>query len=197
VTASKLRKKFTISAVLIIVLLVLVVSVPSLLYWTIERNDMHARWERQLEWAQSFDFYGVEEAQIVLMQPNFTSDSGYRNTGASALSSAEFALNNLVILDFDRANQLYKIQTMLFRLVSGWSTYTIGLNQSQRGTLAGLLGSIGNDILYAYGNFIKYTSSGGSGPPFWYNGPSPPDQALIQQAVDLAVNLPGLPPLLA
>jgi hypothetical protein len=195
VTILKLRKKFTISPVLIIVLLVLVVSVPSLLYWTIERNDMHARWERQLEWAQSFDFYGVEEAQIVLMQPNFTSDSGYRNTGASALNSAEFALNNLVILDFDRANQLYKIETMLLSLVSGWSTYTTGLNQSQRGTLAGLLGRIGNDILYAYGNFISYTSSGGSGPSFWYIGPSPPDQILIQQAVDLAVNLPGLPPL--
>jgi len=181
--------------VLIIVLLALVVSVPSLLYWTIERNDMHARWERQLELAQTFDFYGVEQAEIVLMQPNFTSDSAYRNTGVWGLNSAEFALNNLVILDFDRANQLYKIETMLLSLASSWSTYTTGLNQSQRGTLAGLLGSIGNDVLFAYGNFIKYTSSGGSGPPFWYNGPSPPDQVLIQQAVDLAVNFPGLPPL--
>ena len=156
---------------------------------------MHARWERQLEWAQSFDFYGVEEAQIVLMQPNFTSDSAYRNNGGWGLNSAEFTLNSLVILDFDRANQLYKIETVLLSLANSWSTYTTGLNQSQRGTLAGLLGRIGNDILYAYGNFISYTSSGGSGPPFWYNGPSPPDQILIQQAVDLAVNLPGLPPL--
>jgi hypothetical protein len=79
-TIARLRKKFTISGVLIIVLLVLVVSVPSLLYWTIARNDMHARWERQLELAQSFDFYGIEEAQGVLMQPNFTSDSAYRIT---------------------------------------------------------------------------------------------------------------------
>ena len=195
VTLSMLRKKFTISVVLIIVLLVLVVSVPSVLYWTIERNDMHARWERQLELAQSFDFYGVEESQIVLMQPSFTNDSAYRGTGVSGVESAEFTLNNLVALDFDRANQLFKIETMLLDLAASWSTYTTGLSQSQRGTLAGLLGRIGNNILFAYGNYVNYTSSGPDGPPFWYNGPSPPDPNLVQQAVDLAVNLPGLPPL--
>jgi hypothetical protein len=179
--------------VLIIVLLVLAVSVPSALYWTIERNDMHARWERQLELAQSFDFYGMEDAQIVLMNPNFTSDSTYRSTGVSGLESAQFSLNNLMGLDSARANQLYNIQTMLQGLVPIWSTYTVGLNQSQRGTLADLLGRIGNDILFAYGNFVNYTSSGPNGPGFWYNGPAPPDQNLVQQAVNLAVNLPGLP----
>jgi len=192
---SKLRKKVPISGVLIIVLLSLLVIVPSLLYWTIERNDMHARWERQFELAQSFDFYGVEGAQVVLLNPNFTSDSTYRNTGASALQSAQSTLTNLVALDFDRANQLYKIETMLLTLASSWSTYTTGLNQTQRGTLAGLLGKIGNDILFGYGNFINYTSPGPNGPSFWYNGPAPPDQNLVQDAVDLAVNLPGLPPL--
>jgi hypothetical protein len=192
---SKLREKITISAVLIIVLLALIVIVPSLLYWTIERNDMHARWARQVELAQSFDFYGMEGTEIVLMNTNFTSDSAYRSTGASALESAQFTLNNLVILDFDRANQLYRIETMLLTLAPHWSTYTTGLNQTQRGTLANLLGMIGNDILFAYGNYINYTSSGPNGPPFWYNGPSPPDQNLVQHAVDLAVNLPGLPPL--
>jgi hypothetical protein len=195
VIASKLGKKFAIKAWLFIAVLLLAVIIPSLLFWTIERNDMHARWERQLELAQAFDFYGVEEAQIVLMQPNFISDSAFRNTGVSALDSAQFALNNIVILDFYRANQLYKIETMLLSLASSWSTYTTGLNPSQRGTLAGLLGIIGRDILFAYGNYINYTSSSGSGPSFWYNGPSPPDQGLVQQAVDLAVTLPGLPPL--
>jgi hypothetical protein len=154
---------------------------------------MHARWERQLELAQSFDFYGMEDAQIVLMNPNFTSDSTYRSTGASGLESAQFTLRNLMILDFDRANQLYNIETMLQGLAPIWSTYTIGLNQSQRGTLANLLGRIGNDILNAYGNYVNYTSSGPNGPDFWYNGPAPPDQNLVQQAVNLAVNLPGLP----
>ena len=155
---------------------------------------MHARWERQLELAQSFDFYGMEGAEIVLMNPNFTSDSTFRNTAVPALQSAQFTLNNLAVLDFERANQLYQIETMLLSLAPHWSAYTIGLNQSQRGTLAGLLGKIGNDILFAYGNYVNYTSSGPDGPPFWYNGPAPPDQNLVQQAVDLAVNLPGLPP---
>ncbi len=194
-TFSKIRKKVTISLALIIVLLVLVVSVPSVLYWEIQRNDMHARWERQLELAQSFDFYGVEDAEITLMQPNFTSDSALRNSAVSSLSSAQFTLNSLIHLDSDRFNQLHQIETMLLTLEPRWSTYTIGLNQSQRGTLANLLGRIGNDILFAYGNYINYTSSGPDGPPFWYNGPAPPDQNLIQQAVELAVNLPGLPPL--
>ena len=61
-------------------------------------------------------------------------------------------------------------------------------------TLGGLLDRIGRDILFAYGNYLNYTSADDiSGAFFRYRGPSPPDTNLIQQAVDLAVNFPGLP----
>jgi len=51
--------------------------------------------------------------------------------------------------------------------------------------------SLANKILYAYWNFLKDTSAGGiSGPPFWYSGPSPPDEQLLQDAVNIALALP-------
>ena len=194
--ASKLRKKFAINAWLFIAMLLLVVIVPSLLYWTIERYDMHARWQTQLQLAQTFAFYGMDQAQFVIMHPNFTSDSAFRNTGPAALQTASVTLNTLSGLDLDRANQLNRIEYMLNTQASSWSAYTPGMNQSQRETLGGLLHTIGNDILYGYGNYINYTGTSNLGGSFfWYTGSSPPDPNLVQQAVDLAVNLPGLPPL--
>ncbi len=47
---------------------------------------------------------------------------------------------------------------------------------------------IGNKILSAYSGFINYTYINTvEGPPFWYIGPSPPDEATLQEAVNLAV----------
>jgi hypothetical protein len=191
------RKKFQISGWLLIFLLAVAVAVPSLLYWSIERNDMHVRWQVQLHLAQTFAFYGMDQAEVVLLNPNFTSDTAFRDTGRAAVQTGSIALNTLYKLDWDRANQLDRIETTLNYLAGSWSTYTSSMNQSQRMTLGGLLHTIGRDILFAYGNYINYTSADDiRGPSFWYTGPSPPNTNLIQQAVDLAVNFPGLPTLL-
>ena len=49
--------------------------------------------------------------------------------------------------------------------------------------------SIGNNVVDAYGNLINYTSENdGTGPPFWYFGPSPPDEAILQETVNLPIN---------
>jgi len=38
-------------------------------------------------------------------------------------------------------------------------------------------------------SLTNYTSVNGvNGPPFWYFGPSPPDETVLQEAVDLAVH---------
>ena len=67
------------------------------------------------------------------------------------------------------------METILNVLASSWSTYTPGMNQSQRGTLGGLLHTIENDILNAYANYLNYTSADElHGPTFWYMGISHP-----------------------
>jgi len=196
VIASKLRKKLVINAWLFIAVLLVAVIIPSLLYWTIERNDKHARWQTQLQLARIFAFYGMDQAEVVPMHPNFTSDSAFMDTGWAALQTGSVTLNTLSALDLDRTNQLLRIEYMLNTMASSWSAYTPGMNQSQRGTLGELLHTIGHDILYGYGNYINYTGTSNLGGSFfWYTGSSPPDPNLVQQAVDLAVNLPGLPPL--
>ena len=193
---STLRKKFQVSGWLLIILLAVAVAVPSLLFWSIERNDMHGRWQVQLHLAQTFAFYGMDQAQLVLRNPNFTSDTAFRETGRAAVQTGAIALNTLYKMDWDRANQLSRIENMLDVLAGRLSTYTSVMNQSQRMTLGGLLDAIGRDILFAYSNYLNYTSSDDiRGPSFWYTGPSPPDTNLIRQAVDLAVNFPGLPTL--
>lgn len=196
-TDSKIEKRFVVSGWLFIAILVLAVAASSLLYWTIERTDMHARWQTQFHLAQTLAFYGMDQAQIVLINPNFTSDPAFRDTGRAAVQTGSITLNQIYKLDYDRANQLSLIENTLITLATSWSSYTLSLNSSQRGVLGRLLNTIGLDVLFAYANYLNYTSADDiHGPSFWYTGPSPPDANLLQRAVDLAVNFPGLPTLL-
>ncbi len=47
--------------------------------------------------------------------------------------------------------------------------------------------SIGWKVVKAYGNFLNYTSA--NNVPFWYFGPSPPDEGILEEAAQLAVNV--------
>jgi len=62
------------------------------------------------------------------------------------------------------------------------------LNSSQRILLSTQVYSLGHKLANAYNNFVNYTStSPGIGPSFWYSGPSPPDENLLQSAVNIAL----------
>src|SRR2546426_12745387 len=97
------RKKFQISGWLLIILLAVAVAVPSLLYWSIERNDMHARWQFQLHLAQTFAFYGMDQAEVVLLNPNLTSETAFGDTGRAALQTGRITLKKLYNCEWDRA----------------------------------------------------------------------------------------------
>ena len=65
--------------------------------------------------------------------------------------------------------------------------YIRAMSQTNRTILARQLWHLSQDLDNAYTNYLNYTSSGtGTGPPFWYNGPAPPDQKLLQDAVNSA-----------
>jgi hypothetical protein len=65
----------------------------------------------------------------------------------------------------------------------------VGLNETARSDFIKTFHSIGNNVVDTYGNLIKYTSVNDDiGPPFWYFGPSPPDEVILQETVNLPIN---------
>jgi hypothetical protein len=55
--------------------------------------------------------------------------------------------------------------------------------------LSNTIHHLGQKVAGAYWSLTNYTSVNGvNGPPFWYFGPSPPDETVLQEAVDLAVH---------
>ncbi len=93
-------------------------------------------------------------------------------------------------LDTSHADQLsrisYAVETL--RTQNGTQEYITSMNPEHRSLLATQLYSLAHKIENAYWNFINYTStSPGVGPPFWYSGPSPPDENLLHDAVNIAL----------
>jgi len=68
----------------------------------------------------------------------------------------------------------------------GYGTYVLGLNSTKRISLAENLYNIGEKVVKAYFNYLNYTSSN---PPLWYSGPSPPDESILGEAVELAIDI--------
>ena len=172
----------------LVALLVTVIIVPIIVSWSDQRVEMHARWQTQYRLAQT----------IVLDMRTLSDVVSANGTYASASSvtlSIASSLYNFIYLDWAHANQLDRIRGTVDGLRNNWLSYAIELNSTQRATLSGIIGSIAQDLVQAHSNYVQFTSTGTiTGPPFWYNGPSPPDENLLQQAVALA-SLPGLPTL--
>jgi hypothetical protein len=126
---------------------------------------MHARWAQQLNLAQSFDFFGMEEVAMLVVSPSYPSNQTVQTWAEHSLNPAIIDLNVLEMLDSGHFLQLARVQQTVISLYSGWLCYTTALKATQRTTLSTLLYSLGGKILNAYGNFLNYTGSGGSTGP--------------------------------
>jgi len=188
-------KTIALNRWLLAALLVITIAAPVIVYWSIDRMETHRRWQRQFSEVQTFTFYHMWTASALLTKDSWPS----QETVDWARDELQGALNSIVklsYLDRNHANQLGRIDYVLARLSTSWSDYTLNLTFDQRTTLSGHIHTIGDKILNAYTNYLNYTSTNTiTGPSFWYFGPSPPDEILLQQAVELATSLPGLPPL--
>ena len=176
-------------SILLVILIVLAVAVPVTLYWTLERNETHLIWDINSRYAQQFFFHTDWAAALMRGNINpWNNQTAY--DALNELAYADFELNGVSVLDQAHANQLYQISNAIetIRTPNGTQLYIQSLSQSARILLANQVSLLGHDVVNAYWNFINYTSSGnGVGPPFWYNGPSPPDENLIQNAVNIAL----------
>ncbi len=185
-----LTKRHVLS-VLVIVVMVVAVGIPVALYSALQRSDTHLRWDLESRYAQQFLFH-TEHAAAYLDGNLYSWNNETAGVAVSELAYADFELNAITVFDRTHADQLIRISYAIESLQgpgpTGFGEYIASLNSSQRILLSTQVYSLGHKLANAYNNFVNYTStSPGIGPSFWYSGPSPPDENLLQSAVNIAL----------
>jgi len=188
IKSSRLVRTFSISLKQLIALLLFVIVVSAVGFWAVQRVDMHRCWASQSRESQSIRGH-LWQAYVLLRYSSFETNNITQNWFFDELRYAAKSLHDLARLDRRHQNQLFKIETMLIDL-RGYRTYVLGLNSTERSSLAENLYNIGGKVVKAYFNYLNYTSSNyETGPPFWYFGPSPPDETILEEAVELAIDV--------
>jgi len=184
--SSRLARAFSISLKQLMALLIFVIVISAVGFWGVQRVDMHSRWRSQLEKSQSLRIH-LDEAYVLLTSSSFETDNITQKWFISEVEYADSSLWELMRLDEAHQIQLGKIEVMLVDLMDPTKKpYLIGLNSTDRNAMSRALHDIGWKVVAAYGNYINYTSST---PSFWYFGPSPPDETILQEAVELAIDI--------
>ena len=195
--ATRLNRPISVSYKVLFLLLILLIAIPLTVFLTLDRLGTHSRWYWQERASQTFLFH-VENAASILNHTgstqlsdnqSFENSETLRNWFFGEIFYADLALSDLNVLDNGHHEQLQNISDMIQTLDSH-GLYLTGLNATQRSSLASSIRNVGERVAAAYWNYLKNTSSStGSGPPFWYFGPSPPDETVLQQAADLAAQI--------
>ncbi len=178
---SRLSKTYSINLKKIITILFISIVAFSTIVWATDRLDTHRNWATMVDEAREFRNH-MEKAHV-----STAGDSSGRDETGYALRS----IDKIQKLDTAHSLKLSKIENLLMDLRGLNETQTSELYNDDRNswnTIHGNMRLIGNKILSAYSGFINYTYINTvEGPPFWYIGPSPPDEATLQEAVNLAV----------
>lgn len=161
-TDEKKNHKLRISSKKLAALLLIAIIGSSIgTFWVYDRINTHEKWATEFRVAQQF-FIFTDDHEI---------DNAYRS------------LHELMRIDQAHTVELGKIDSFLT-----WYRDP-DLNATKRSEADYAFHQIGHKVIDAYGSILNYTSINGiSGPSFWYNGPSPPDEATLKEAADIAVN---------
>jgi len=181
--SSRLTRTFSINLKQLIALIIFVIVLSSVGFLAVQRVDMYKRWASQIEKSQSIRRH-LWKAYVLLNSNSFETDNTTQDWFIRELQYASSSLLDLIRQDERHGLQLSRIDGFLVSLFDPTKTsYLIGLNSTDRNVIAKALYDIGGKVLAAYGNYINYTSSN---PPLWYSGPSPPDETILEEAVELA-----------
>lgn len=176
---SRLSKTYSISLKKVITILLISIVAFSTIVWATDRLDTHRNWATMVDEAREFRHH-LENAYL---SPEY--DSGDRE-----IEYAERSFEKIEKLDRAHSRQLNTIENLLmdFHALNATQTSKLYDDRNPWNTIHGNMRLIGNKILSAYSGFINYTYINTiEGPPFGYIGPSPPDEATLQEAVNLAV----------
>ena len=192
VKSSRLARTFSISLKRLLALLLFVIVVSAVGYWAVQRVDMYSRWHSQFEISQSLRTH-LDQAYVLLTSSNFETDDTTQDWFYSEVQYAIHSVGDLLELDGGHSSQLGRIQFMLEDLRDPTQlSYLIGLNSTDRTALAEALHDIGWNVVAAYTNYFE--PAGSSNPPLWYSGSSPPDETILQEAAELAIDVQDLLP---
>jgi len=187
VKPSGLNRVFRISLKQLLVgILVIVVASASFL-WVSDRIETHKRWASMIEVSQQFM---VHFSEVYVRLPSITENETANPTHfwfLDELDYAEWSINQLIALDSAHASELFRIEDLIWILRDS-GIAGIRLDDSQFLNLSNIINNIAQKLPQAYWNPLNTTVvDGETGPPFCYFGPSPPDEALLQQIDTLAI----------
>jgi hypothetical protein len=169
--------------VLISSLMILIIIVPIVVYWSDQRIAEHARWNAEINDAQLFRD-NVGSAAEFINGTYFPWNNESQRSALILLVQGETTLFLLMELDTAHQNQLSLIANKVGESPSAFYQIT----QSQRVIFSTNLRALGDKIVNAY--YLNNTSTtNGVGPSFWYSGPSPPNEQDLQDASTIAANL--------
>ncbi|XHH07886.1 MAG: hypothetical protein ACFCUE_09935 [Candidatus Bathyarchaeia archaeon] len=178
------KKTYQVSRKKIVVILLIVVVAVSSFAWAVDRINTHKSWVAMIDKSRDFRDH-MEKAYVTFSESDLLGDRELRY----ALRSIEELEN----LDKTHWLELSKIENFLMDARVLNYTQASELDSQASYTVNHNIKQIGPKIYEAYCKITNFTSvSNQKGAPFLYFGPSPPDEATLQEAVDLAVNADAL-----
>jgi hypothetical protein len=147
-------------------LLIGIIATTLVTTWTYDRINTHEKWATMLREAQNFHVH-MDEHEI---------------------DDAMNALSELETIDQDHISELSQIDSFIMGL------HNPDFNESklpatERTIVGEAIFQVGDKVIDAYGNILNYTSINlVTGPPFWYFGPSSPNESMLKEGANIAVN---------
>jgi len=184
-----LGRVICISLKRIIFLLVLVIVLVAGVFWSVQRIDAHKLWASMLRESQRLRDHLERAAYLLPARFQSNLDSTAQNWLYQELHYAESSLLELSIMDSAHSVQLGKIDNLIVT-ISDPGIDLSRLNSTEQTRMMNTMCDIGQKVAQAYWSILNYTSVDGvNGPPFWYFGPAPPNETILEEAAQLAFNL--------
>lgn len=185
VKPSSWNRVFCIGLKQLLILILVIVVVLASFVWAYDRIETHKRWGSMLLISQRLGIVLSEaRARLPSIMMNATTDPTHF-WFTSVLDDAWWTLDQLIKIDEPHESELYRVIDLVTAMRG---SEELQLTNSQFSNLSSTLKAIAQNFLDAYWNILNFTSvSTETGPPFWYFGPSPPDETLLQQIDDLAI----------
>jgi len=184
-----LGRVICISLKRIIFLLVLVIVLVAGVFWSVQRIDAHKLWASMLRESQRLRDHLERAAYLLPARFQSNLDSTAQNWLYQELHYAESSLSELSIMDSAHSVQLGKIDNLIVT-ISDPGIDLSRLNSTEQTRMMNTMCDIAQKVAQAYGSILNYTSVDGvNGPPFWYFGPAPPNETILEEAAQSALNL--------
>jgi hypothetical protein len=158
-------------------------------FWSVQRINTHKLWASMLRESQRLRDHTERAAYLLPAKFQSNSDSTTQNWLNAELHYADSSLSELSIMDLAHNVQLGKIDNLILT-ISDPSIELSRLNATEQTRMMNTMRDIGQKVAQAYGSILNYTSVDGvNGPSFWYFGPAPPNETILEEAARSAFNL--------